>query len=126
MSTLTGQFTEFKCKMRRKHRGNGNRMENIKEKYFSSVWKEMTTLTKTPQPHVHTLVLPFHVQSHLRSSAPVSLGGKETEVGTPILRDGFPEQELHQCSLISIDILLMIFIVYLPRLLIPCSREYSR
>lgn len=68
----------------------------IKEKYFSSVWKEMTTLTKIPQPHVHTLVLLFHVQSHLQSSAPVSLKGNKIEVGTPILRDGFPEQELHQ------------------------------
>lgn len=105
--------------MRRKHRGNGKRMENIKQKYFSSVWKEMTTLTKTPQPHVHTLILPF--QSHLQSSTPVSLEGKETEVGTPILRDGFPEQELHQCSLFSTDILL--FIVCLPKLLVPWSRK---
>ena len=45
------------------------------QKYFSSIWKEMTTLTKIPQPHVHTLVLPLHVQSHLQSSAPVSLEG---------------------------------------------------
>lgn len=99
MSTLTGRFIEFKCEMRKKHRGNGNRMENIKEKYFSSVWKEMTTLTKTLQPHVHTLILPF--QSHLQISSPVSLKGKETEVGTPILRDGFPEQESHHTSAVS-------------------------
>lgn len=79
--------------MRRKQRGNGNRMENIKEKYFSSVWKEMTTLTKIPQPHVHTLVLPFHVQSHLQSLAPVFLEENKTEVDTPILRGGFPEQD---------------------------------
>ena len=91
MSTLTGQFLAFKCEMRRKRRGNGKRMENIKEKYFSSVWKEMTTLTKIPQPHVHTLVLPFHVQSHFQSLAPVLLKGNKTEVDTPILRDRFPE-----------------------------------
>lgn len=70
--------------MRRKHRGNGNRMENIKEKYFSSVWKEMTTLTKIPQLHVHTPVLLFHVQSHFQSSALVSLEENKTEVGIPI------------------------------------------
>lgn len=82
MSALTGRFTKFKCEMKRKYRGNGNRMENIEETYFSSIWEEMTTLAKIPQPHVHTLVIPFHVQSHLQSLAPVSLKGNKTEVGT--------------------------------------------
>lgn len=82
----TGRFVEFKCELGGKHRGNGNRMENIKEKYFSSMWKEMTTLTKIPQPHVHTLVLSFYVQSSLQSPAQVFLQGCEAKVGTPILK----------------------------------------
>lgn len=98
MSTRTGRFIEFKSEIRGKHRGNGNRMENIKEKYFSSIWKEMTTLTKIPQPHVHTLVLSFYVQSSLQSSAQVFLKGNKTKVGTPVLK-GFPGQELHQYCL---------------------------
>lgn len=98
MSSWTGQFIEFKSEIRRKHRGNGNRMENIKGKYFSSIWKEMTTLTKIPQPHVHTLVLSFYVQSSLQNLAQVFLKGNKTKIGTPILK-GFPGQELHQYGL---------------------------
>ena len=95
-------------------------MENIREKYFSSIWEEMTTLTKIPQPHVHSLVLPWHVQSHLQSAARVFLEGKKAEVGTPILKEGFPGRDLHQYRLFfSIDILPIPFIVYLPKLLIP-------
>lgn len=41
----------------------------------------MTTLTKIPQPHVHTPVVLFHVQSHFQSLALVSLEGDKTEVG---------------------------------------------
>lgn len=54
----------------------------------------MTTLTKIPQPHVHTLVVSFYVQSSLQSLAQVFLKGNKTKVGTPILK-GFPGQELY-------------------------------
>lgn len=109
----------------REHRGNGDRTENTKEKYFLRVWKEMTTLTKIPQPHVHTLALLFHVQSQFQVGLRLSWG-EENRGGHTHFRGSVPWRGCSSVVSSPPDIPLMLCVAGLPELLILCSRRYGR